>query len=372
MANTSKAYVATGLSKALPPPLNTTGVIGWIRQNLFRTWFDGALTLFALYLIVVILMPSIDWIVVTASFEGMSRAECRAVGKGACWAFIGERLDQFVYGFYPLEERWRVNLAGLLLLITLVPLVFDKVPGRMYLFGYGLLYPAIAYFLLTGGFVLPEVDTQLFGGIMLTILVGITGITFSLPLGILLALARRSDMIFISVMAVAFIEFIRGVPLITLLFVASSMLNYFFPPGTSFDLLVRVLIMVTLFSAGYIAETVRGGLQAIPNGQQEAADALGLGYWQSVSLIILPQALKIAIPGIVNIFIGLFKDTTLVSIIGLLDPIGIGRAALSDIKWAGLSTEVYLFVALFFFVCCFAMSRYSMYLERKLHTGYKR
>ena len=171
---------------------------------------------------------------------------------------------------------------------------------------------------------------------------------------------------------VSFIEFIRGVPLITLLFVASTMLSYFLPPGTNFDLLLRVLIMVTLFASGYMAEVIRGGLQAIPKGQTEAADSMGLKYWQSMRLIVLPQALKISIPGIVNTFIGLYKDTTLVIVIGLLDPLGIGRASLSDTKWTGLSNEVYLFVAIFFFISCFAMSRYSLYLERKLETGHKR
>ncbi len=375
MSTKSKAYVATSFSEALPPPRNTVGIGHWMKQNLFRTTYDAIFTIFGSYLLYLLITSSMNWMFFDAVFSAESRTECRADGSGACWAIIGERFTQFVYGFYPSEERWRVNLSGLLLLVAVVPLLFDKIPGRIYLFAYGLIYPVIAYLILTGfadNTLLPKVDTKLFGGIMLTILVGITGITFSLPLGILLALGRRSDMILISWICVAFIEFIRGVPLITLLFIASTMLNYFFPPGTSFDLLVRVLIMVTLFSAGYIAEVIRGGLQAIPKGQQEAADALGLGYWQSTLLIILPQALKISIPGIVNSFIGLFKDTTLVSIIGMLDPIGIGRAALSDHKWAGLSTEMYLFVAVFFFLCCFAMSRYSMHLERKLHTGHKR
>ena len=215
------------------------------------------------------------------------------------------------------------------------------------------------------------VDTDRFGGFMLTLVIGVTGIVCSLPLGILLALGRQSNLHFIRWVCTGFIEFMRGVPLITLLFVASTMLNYFLPPGTTFDLLLRVLIMVSLFSAAYIAEVVRGGLQAIPKGQREAADAMGLKYWASMRLVVLPQALKISIPGIVNSFIGLFKDTVLVVIIGLLDPLGIGRASLSDIKWQGLSTEVYVFIAIFFFICCFSMSRYSIYLEDKLHTGHR-
>jgi len=200
---------------------------------------------------------------------------------------------------------------------------------------------------------LEPVTTDQFGGFMLTVVIGVTGIVCSLPLGILLALGRQSDLTILRTLCVLFIEFIRGVPLITLLFVASTMLNYFLPPGTNFDLLLRVLIMVTLFSAAYIAEVVRGGLQAIPKGQTEAAEAMGLKYWPSMRLVVLPQALKISIPGIVNTFIGLFKDTTLVVIIGLLDPLGIGRASL------------------FFFICCFSMARYSLYLENKLHTGHR-
>ena len=204
---------------------------------------------------------------------------------------------------------------------------------------------------------------------MLTIVLGVTGISFSLPIGIALALGRTSHFPVLKMICVIFIEFIRGVPLITLLFIASTMLNYFLPPGTHFDLLMRVLIMVTLFSSSYIAEVIRGALQGIPKGQFEAADSLGLKYWQVMWLIILPQALKISIPGIVNTFIALFKDTTLVLIIGMLDILGLGRTSLSDADWAGLANEVYLFVAFFFWICCFSMSRYSLYLEKKLNTG---
>ena len=232
------------------------------------------------------------------------------------------------------------------------------------------MFPFVAGWLLVGGFGLSPVETDQFGGIMLTLIIGTTGISFSLPLGILLALGRRSKMPVLRILCVLFIEFIRGVPLIALLFVASTMLNYFMPPGTVFDLLMRVLIMVTLFSAAYKAEIVRGGLQGIPKGQYEAAESLGLNYWKANRLIILPQALKISIPAIVNSFIGLFKDTTLVLIIGMLDPLGIGKAALADAEWAGLAREVYLFIAIFFFICCFSMSRYSLYLEKKLNTGH--
>jgi len=295
------------------------------------------------------------------------------VAGGACWSLIQERFHLFVYGFYPEPERWRVNLTFALLCTALFYLLYDKAAYRKVGLWYALAFPFIAAWLLVGdGTVLKTVTTDQFGGIMLTLVIGITGISFSLPLGILLALGRYSDLPAVKLLCICFIEAIRGVPLITLLFVASTMLNYFLPPGTQFDLLLRVLIMVTLFASAFIAEAIRGGLQAIPKGQFEAADSLGLKYWGVMRLIILPQALKISIPGIVGIFIALYKDTTLVLIIGLLDPLGIGRASLADIKWGGLAGEVYVFIALFFFLCCFSMSRYSLYLEKKLETGHKR
>ena len=218
---------------------------------------------------------------------------------------------------------------------------------------------------------LEPVESARFGGFMLSTTIGVTGIACSLPIGILLALGRTSDLLIVKAICVGFIEFIRGVPLITLLFVASTLLNIFLTPGTNFDIILRVVIMVTLFSSAYIAEVVRGGLASLPRGQFEAADALGLDYWKSMRLVVLPQALKVSIPGIVSTFIGLFKDTTLVSIIGLLDPLGLTNAIRADASWNGVVWELYVFVAALFFVFCFAMSRYSMYLERKLQTGHK-
>lgn len=359
-----------GTHPDLPPPPNLVGPVAWIRGNLFSTPLNCILTLVSIWLLYKSVPAALDWLLLDAAFTGASRNECRAVADGACWAFINERFALFVYGFYPHEFRWRVNLAFILLLVALLPILAANLPHRRRWLGFSLAYPLIAGWLLVGGLGLTPVPTEQFGGIMLTLVVGVTGITFSLPIGILLALGRQSNLAIIRVICISFIEFIRGVPLITLLFVASTMMSYFLPPGTNFDLLLRVLIMVTLFASGYMAEVIRGGLQAIPKGQYEAADAMGLKYWQSMRLIILPQALKISIPGIVNTFIGLYKDTTLVIIIGLLDPLGIGRASLADTAWTGLSNEVYLFVAAFFFVSCFFMSRYSLYLERKLHTGH--
>ena len=218
---------------------------------------------------------------------------------------------------------------------------------------------------------IPAVESREFGGFMLAILIGVVAIGVSLPIGIVLALGRQSDLFIVKSLCVGFIEFIRGVPLITLLFVASVLLNYFLPPGTDFDIIVRVMIMVTLFASAYMAEVIRGGLAALPKGQYEGADSLGLNYWQAQRLIIMPQALKISIPGIVSTFIGVFKDTTLVSIIGLLDPIGLSQGIRANQEWNGIYWELFAFIALLFFIFCFGMSRYSMWLERKLQTGHR-
>jgi general L-amino acid transport system permease protein len=373
---TTEQKYAAGEYPDMPPPATTVGAIGWVRSNLLSSTTNIIITIVTAYLLYQIIPGLFSWLFLDSVFEAGSRDECRAImdasgdPRGACWAFIGHRFQFFIYGFYPEAERWRVILSFVLMLAALVPILYDKLKFRKLALYFSLATPFIIYVLLVGGFGLEEVGTHQFGGIMLTLIIGVTGISFSLPIGILLALGRRSSMPVLRILCVLFIEFIRGVPLIALLFIASSMLNFFLPPGTVFDLLMRVLIMVTLFSAAYIAEVVRGGLQAIPRGQVEAADSLGLTYMKAQALIVLPQALKISIPGIVNTFIGLFKDTTLVLIIGMLDPLGIGRASLADAVWAGLAREVYLFVALFFFVCCFSMSRYSLYLERKLHTGH--
>ena len=411
----------------------------WLRENLFSSPTNIVLSLLAIYFLYKILPGVLDWTLFDAAFSGSDRNECRAKAGGACWAFIGERLPLFTYGFYPQPERWRVDITFVLLVVFTVALLWEKCPLRKPLIGLAVLFPFVAAFLLIGGngvkllvgiactiavlvllyrgfssaifFILAiiaalaakllffgglgipftdthingivdleqftqlslnPVSTDLFGGFMLTLIIGVTGIAFSLPIGILLALGRQSDLPIVKYACVTFIEFIRGVPLITLLFVASTMLSYFLPPGTTFNLLLRVLIMVTLFASAYMAEVVRGGLQAVHRGQTEAADALGLKYWPAMRLIVLPQALKISIPAIVNTFIGLYKDSVLVIVIGLLDPLGIGRASLASTEWNGLTYEVYLFVAIFFFLCCYPMARYSIHLENKLHTGHKR
>ena len=370
MAQTQK--FVPGSHPDLPPPAGTIGIIGWARSNLFSSISNTILTLVSVYFLYWLVVNTASWFLLDAVVDDGSRSECREIDSGACWAVISKRIGQFVYGFYPVDERWRPNVAFVLLFVAVAPLLYPKTPFRRQMLWFSAAYPVIAYYLICGGaFGLAEVGTNKFGGFMLTMIVGVTGIAASLPLGIALSLGRQSRLLSVRVISIAFIEFMRGVPLITLLFVASTMLNYFLPPGTNFNLLLRVLIMVTFFAAAYIAEVIRGGIQAIPKGQYEAAQAMGLNYWQTTRFITLPQALKISIPGIVNTFIGLYKDTTLVVVIGLLDPLGIGRAALADAKWNGLSTETYIFVALFFFVSCFAMSRYSLWLEKQLSTEHK-
>ncbi len=292
--------------------------------------------------------------------------------SGACWTLVKIRFNQFMYGFYDDEEYWRVNLAGILMMVAVVWVLFEKVPFRKTGMLFACAFPIIAFFLLIGGLGMVPVETTKWGGLMLTCVVGVTGIVASLPIGVVLALGRRSEMTVIRVLCVGFIEFVRGVPLITILFMGSTMLPFFAPEGTEFNKLARALIVVALFSSAYMAETVRGGLQAIPKGQYEGAQALGLGYWRMMWLIVLPQALKIVIPGIVNSFIGLFKDTTLVLIIGLFDLLGIAKAAVTNGSWIGLSNEAYAFVGFTFFIFCFSMARYSIWLEGKLHTGHKR
>ena len=361
-----------GTHPDLPPPLTEVGVIGWLRQNLFSSTWNSILTLLGLYLAYLIFVPLIEWAFVEANWVGDSRDACTA--GGACWVFIRVRMDQFLYGFYPAAEQWRVNLTALILVLTLAWLMLPRLPGKRIAGAFALLvFPVVAYLLLHGGhFGLAMVETTRWGGLMLTLVLAIVGIVAAFPLGIVLALGRRSEMPVVRAFSVAYIELWRGVPLITVLFMSSVMLPLFLPEGVNFDKLLRALIGIVLFQASYIAEVVRGGLQAIPKGQYEAADALGLSYWKKMLLVILPQALKLVIPGIVNTFNELFKDTTLVLIIGLLDLLAIIKTALEDPNWLGYSIEGYVFAGVVFWIFCFGMSRYSMMVERRLHTGHRR
>jgi general L-amino acid transport system permease protein len=361
-----------GRGETLRPPITQIGLLAWVRQNLFSSPFNTILTLFCLWLLYLSVPPLVQWAILDANFVGDSREDC--VSGGACWVFVKARFGQFIYGFYPISERWRVNTAFVILILGLTPLFLPRVRHKIAIAGALLIvYPVIAYYLFHGGaFGLRVVETSLWGGLFLTLVIAGVGIVASLPLGILFALGRRSEMPIVRAVCITFIEVMRGVPLITILFMASVMLPLFLPEGVNFDKLLRALVGVALFSAAYMAEVVRGGLQAIPKGQYEAAQALGLSFWKMMGLIVLPQALKIVIPGIVNTLIGLFKDTTLVLIIGLFDLLGIVQAALTDASWIGFATEGYIFAAFGFWVFCFGMSRYSMHVERKLHTGHTR
>ncbi|KHO65229.1 amino acid ABC transporter permease [Pseudomonas flexibilis] len=354
-----------------PAPALSVGPLGWLRANLFSGWFNTLLTLLGLYLVWQIVPPLIDWAFIEADWRGETRADCSR--EGACWVFVGERFGQFMYGFYPQDQRWRVDLTVLLAVVGAAPLFVAAFRHKLrYGLAFLLVYPLLAWWLLHGGFLgLIAVPTSQWGGLMLTLVIAAVGIAGALPLGILLALGRRSDLPAIKVLCVTFIEFWRGVPLITVLFMSSVMLPLFLPEGMNLDKLLRAMLMVILFEAAYIAEVARGGLQAIPKGQYEAAQAMGLGYWRMMGLVVLPQALKLVIPGIVNTFIALFKDTSLVIIIGLFDFLNSIKRATADPAWLGMSTEGYVFAAVVYWIFCFGISRYSQRLERRLETGHR-
>ncbi len=426
----SLTFVRTEMIPASEPPLSEKGAIKWVRENLFSSWLNAILTLLSIWVVWSVVSHLFPWFAnsvwVADNLSECRAIRDATVGpdaSSACFAVITDRWQQLLFGFYPREAYWRPVLALALLLVGILPLLFTAMPRKLLLvlpvlpfalfwllwggsiwtpvaaalgfvvagLVFRLLSPvgglslgvpaaviaAAAFWLYAAGplagalqDLLPigieYIDSKKFGGFTLSLIIGVAGISLSLPLGVVLALGRKSDMMIVNMLSTAFIEVIRGVPLIVWLFTAQLILGYFLPPGTTFDLTLRVIIMVTLFSAAYIAEVVRGGLAALPKGQYEAADSLGLDYWKSMRLIILPQALKISIPGIVNTFIGLFKDTTLVVFIGLFDPIGFTNAIRASTDWNGVYWELYVFIGLMFFIFCFAMGRYSMYLERKL------
>ncbi|RBI84364.1 amino acid ABC transporter permease [Rhodosalinus halophilus] len=421
------AFVRTETIPPAPPPVAEAGIVKWLRENLFSSVGNTLLTLVSLWAIWWVLSATMPWI-----FNGVWNAdslrECREIldgATGACWAVIRERWTQLLFGVtYPADSYWRPTLAFVLLFVALAPVLFPKAPRN--LLPFTAIYPFLAYFLVWGGSVwvpvmaaagfvvgylvfqrlvaqsfamgffgaiaaalvfwslsglvtptltaiapvtLEAVPSRDMGGFMLNLILGTVCVSLSLPIGIALALGRQSDMPIIKWICVIFIEFIRGVPLITLLFVANVVLAYFLPPNSTFDLILRVIIMITMFASAYIAEVVRGGLAALPKGQYEAAAALGLDYPQAMRLIILPQALKISIPGIVNVAVGLFKDTTLVSVIAMFDLVGMIRGPiLASTEWNGVYWELFGFAAALFFVVCYGISQYSQWLERQLQT----
>ena len=426
MSETNAPFVRHKLIEEQIPPVTERGVVKWARENLFSSPFNVIMTILSLWVIYSIVKGSAPWFL-NGVWEAESVRECYDIldgARGACFAVLKERFPQLIYGFkYPPTEFWRPNIAVILLLFALGPVLFRRLPRK--LLAFTVTYPFLAYWLIWGGtilvpfvaflgtafgiycfrrfssnalvvgaitgviaanivwalggyvselndtfFALPDVASRDMGGFMLNILLGTIACSVSIPLGIFLALGRQSNMPIIKWICVAFIEFIRGVPLITLLFVANVILAFFFPPDTSVDLILRVLVMMTFFNSAYIAEVVRGGLAALPSGQYEAANSLGLDYSQSMRLITLPQALKISIPGIVNVSVGMLKDTTLVSIISMFDLVGMIRGPiLSSTSWNGVYWELFGAAAAIFFVVCFSVSKYSQWLERQLETG---
>ena len=426
MSNNSNSFVRHEMLEERAPPVGEGGVLKWVRENLFSSVFNTIMTMIAVWVIYSITVGVAPWFL-NGVWNAETTRECYEIldgATGACFAVLQERFPQLIYGFkYPSTEYWRPNLATILLLVALAPVLFRRLPKRLLVFT--VIYPFLAYWLIWGGSVLiptvafigccvggvcykrfssgafataiilslisaylcwflggyliswneaflslKVVPSRDMGGFMLNLLLGTIAVSLSIPLGIALALGRQSNMPIIKWICVVFIEFIRGVPLITLLFVANVILAFFFPPETSIDLILRVIIMMTFFNSAYIAEVVRGGLAALPSGQYEAANSLGLDYSQSMRFIILPQALKISIPGIVNVSVGMLKDTTLVSIISMFDLVGMIRGPiLSSTDWNGVYWELFGAAAAIFFVVCFTVSKYSQWLERQLETG---
>lgn len=424
------ADLPAGERAQLAPPIDDTGVLGWMRRNLFSSWGNGITTVVLIVAMVWILSSFLDWAVFTANFTASVGSECR--GQGACWALIREKYRYIFFGSFPYQQHWRPLFAVIAMLAMLVLsadrrmwnwrllviwgvgsfvtflLMFGQIhiPLSLFLFvalvlgGSGMslrkgiadtgemtayrvlaAIGAVGLVLRIAG-VLPAwslaiaplsfVETSLWGGIPITIILATYGLAFAFPYGVLLALGRRSNLPLIKGLCVGFIELIRGVPLISLLIMASVMLPLFLPSGTTIDKFLRAQVAVILFAGAYIAEVIRGGLQSLPKGQFEAADAMGLNYPQKTLLIILPQAIRVVIPPLINTFIGFFKDTSLVLIIGIFDFLNTANQALVDPNWAGFPAEVYLFAAFVYFIFCFSMSRYSKYLEVELNKGTRR
>ncbi len=423
--------VPAGERKQLAPPVDESGVLGWMRRNLFSSWGNGITTVILAVVIGWILSWFVEWAILTANFTASTGAECR--GYGACWALIREKLRLIFFGTYPYEQQWRPLLAVVAMLAMLIATSDRRMwrPWRLlviwgvgsfvtFLLMFGQLHVPLSLFLFAalaiglGGLsfrkrigsageinayralaaigaiglvlrfagVLPAwklaiapfsfVETGQWGGLPVTMILATYGLVFAFPYGILLALGRRSNLPLIKGLCVGFIELIRGVPLISLLIMASVMLPLFLPTGVTFDKFLRAQVAVILFAGAYIAEIIRGGLQSLPKGQFEAADAMGLNYFQKTTLIILPQALRVVIPPLINTFIGFFKDTSLVLIIGIFDFLNTANQALVDPAWAGYPGEVYLFAAFVYFVFCYSMSRYSKHLEIELNKGTRR
>lgn len=361
------------MAQVLPPPVSEQGALGWIRRNLFSTPSNTIITLVVLAFLAWILPKAIGWLFVNAVWGKAPLAACDAVrGDGACWAVVWEKFRFMMFGVYPFDEQWRpglvVGILCLLLLLSTWRALWNWKLAAIWAVGI-----AVAYWLMAGGLGLTPVRTEQWGGLPVTLILAIFGIAFAFPLGIVLALGRRSQLPIVRSFSVIYIEVVRGVPLITVLFMASVMFALFMPEGVRIDQLLRAQVAIILFVAAYLAEAVRGGLQAVPKGQYEAAEALGLSYWKMMGLIVLPQALRISIPPIVNSFISLFKDTSLVVIIAIYDfAYAVKKSVETDFAWKKYFIEAFLFSIVVYWIFCFAMSKYSQRLERDLAQGTSR
>ncbi|MBY0331409.1 MAG: amino acid ABC transporter permease [Acetobacteraceae bacterium] len=377
MSDITLNTAAAGVPEAAPrsAPLTQIGLVGWLRANLFSSWLSSAVSLLLLYLIIRWAAGFIEWGIVNAiwSVPNNQTQACRDLkGTGACWAVITEKHRFMLFGTYPYEEHWRPFLVCLLF----IGLYVVSAMRRFWRWELALIWVAVLTLigvLMWGGILgLSYVPQERWGGLPITLILATFGLAFAFPLAILVALGRRSSLPAIKVLCIMYVELIRGVPLISLLFMASVMFPLFLPEGMNIDKLLRAQIAIILFAAAYLAEVVRGGLQALPKGQYEAADALGLSYWQKTGFIILPQALRLVIPPLVNTFIGFFKDTSLVLIIGIFDLLTAGKTAIIEPAWQGFGVEVYITIGAIYFVFCFAMSKYSQGLEAELNRHRRR
>jgi len=343
-------------------------ILDSLNKNINLNWFNGILTLLVIFVLIKMMPGLLNWIFFEANFSGTSKEEC--TGSGACWVFINVWFERLMYGLYPNEQIWRINVAFIALIFTVGAAFFVPPKNKKYIIIFLLfVFPFILISLLSGGnFALEKVPTNEWGGLSLTFIISIFAILFCFPIGMFLALGRRSSAPVIRYSSIGFIEFWRGVPLITVLFMASVMFPMFLPDGTFLDKLIRVVIAITLFEAAYMAEVIRGGLQALPRGQYDAGKSLGMSYWKLHLLVILPQALKLIIPGIANTFLALVKDTPLILVVGLLELVGMIDMAKTNPDWLGFAAEGYVFAGLVFWIICYAMSRYSQSLERKYKT----
>ena len=352
-----------------PAPNSTEGPIAWVRINLFGDWVTGLMTLIVLTALMFILPQFISWALIRAAWLPDYDA-CRADGVGACWGVVAEKYRIIIFGRYPYEDQWRPLLATLVMLAMLIGSC-TRAFWKSWLLPAWIVTLAIFFTLMYGDVLgLEKVETDRWGGLPLTIMLSVLSMMMAFPIAMVVALGRRSSLPAIRTVCTVYVELIRGVPLISVLFMASFMFPLFMPVGMSIDVLVRVIIGITLFAAAYMAEVIRGGLQAIPKGQIEAAATLGLSYWQTQYKIVLPQAMAMVVPSIMNNFISLFKDTSLVTIVSLYELTGaLGMALNSDADWRPFKIEGYLFIALIYFVFCFSMSRYSVWVEKQVNKG---